>query len=278
MAPRAAIGKRREFAYRSAKQGSLTVSKIDLDRVWDDARAMGAANRDLLAAIAGMFVLAPSVVAGLLVKAPADLPKDIPAADVSRHMMQFYTDNLPLFIALALAVSFGLLSMLVLLLRPERLTVGESLKAALLILPGYFLASLLQGMAVGFGVLLFILPGLYLLARFSLIAPVAAAERCGNPFEQLQRSFALTRGNGFRILLMLLILYCTGAIVSYVATTLVELVALLLVPKDIAALCSSIASGLVQALVTIFTALITAAIYRAAANGQPRGWQPGDLP
>jgi lysylphosphatidylglycerol synthetase-like protein (DUF2156 family) len=242
------------------------VSKIDLDRVWDDARAMGAANRDLLAAIAGMFVLAPTVLAGLLVKAPEELPKDIPVEDVSRHMVQFYVDNFPLFIGLALLISFGLLAMLVLLLRPERLTVGESLKAALLILPGYFVASLLQGMAVGLGVLLFIVPGLYMMARLSLIAPVAAAERCGNPITQLQRSFALTSGNG------------TGAIVNYVATTLVELVAILLMPKDIAELCVSIVSGLVQAGITIFTALIPAAIYRAAMNVRPGGWQPGDLP
>ena len=46
------------------------MSRIDLNRVWDDARAMGAANKDLLGAIAGMFVLLPGVIAEQLMTPP----------------------------------------------------------------------------------------------------------------------------------------------------------------------------------------------------------------
>jgi hypothetical protein len=251
------------------------VSKIDLNRVWDDARAMGGANKDLLGAISGMFVLLPSVVGGLLIKEPPQAPRDLPAQQVYKQLIDLYADNWQVFVGLGIAVSFGLLTMLVLLLRPERLTVAESLKGAVLLLPGYVVANLAQGFAFGIGFVLFILPGFYLLARLSLIAPVAAAEQRANPVEQLQRSWVLTRGNGWRIFFMLAILYCTMQIVSLVATTLVGLVGELLLPKDIAALCVSIVSGLVAAGFTAFIALLSAAIYRAATAPVATPWLPG---
>lgn len=251
------------------------MNKIDLNRVWDDARAMGAANKDLLAAIAGMFVLLPSVVGNMLIKAPTAATKDMPQAEAYQRLVQFYSDNWAVFVVLGLAVSFAVLTMLVLLLRPERLTVGESLKAAIVLLPGYFVASMLQGLGLGLGILLFILPGLYIFARLSLIAPVAAAEQCANPFEQLRRSFVLTRGNGWRVFMMLVILYVTAEIIQIVATTLTGLAGELLLPKDIANLLNSIVAGLVAAGLAAFLALLTAAIYRATTAPAPTPWLPG---
>lgn len=251
------------------------MSKIDLNRVWDDARVMGAANKDLLAAISGMFVLLPSVIGSLLVKQPSEAPKDLPAEQAYRQLIDFYADNWPVFVGLGIAVSFGLLTMLALLLRPERPTVGESLKAAVIVLPGYVLASLLQGFALGFGFLLFILPGLYVMARLCLIGAVAAAEQCTNPFEQLRRSWTMTRSNGWRILVMLMILYVTAEIISIVATTLVGLVGELALPQDLANLGVGVVGGLISAGLAMFVALLTAAIYRAATEPAPSPWLPG---
>jgi len=265
----------RDFAYRLEHQRSDYVSKIDLNRVWDDARAMGAANKDLLAAISGMFVLLPSVVGGMLMKTPEAPPKDLPQEQMLRLALQVYTDNWAVLLGLSLAVSFALLAMLVLLLRPERLTVGESLKAALLLIPGYFVANMVQGIAFGIGFILFVLPGLYIIARLCLIAPVAAAEQRANPIEQLQRSWSLTSGNGWRIMLMLVVLYVTAEIISLVATTLVGLVGELVLSKDLATLVVSIVSGLVTAGLTAFLALLSAAIYRAATEPAPSPWLPG---
>jgi len=255
------------------------VSKIDLNRVWDDVRAMGAANKDLLGAISGMFVLLPTVLGGLLAKAPEAPARDAPREEVYQQMLQYYADNWPTLLGLGLIVAFAVLAMLVLLLRPERLTVGESLKAALLLLPGYVLANILQGVGFFVGFMLLILPGFYLLARLFLIAAVAAAEKSSNPLELIQRSFTLTRGNGWRIFLMLFILYFTVQVVSTVATTLVGLGALLLLPKDLAALAVSIVNGLVASAFAAFLALLAAAIYRAC-TGHAQGrsgasWLPG---
>ena len=257
------------------------MSKIDLNRVWDDAKAMGAANKDLLAAIAGMFVLLPSVVGNLLIKQPvairqqSSVAKDLPAGETYRQLMSFYTDNWPVVLGLTIALAFGLLTMLVLLLRHERLTVGESLKAAVILLPGYIVANLVEGFAFAFSFLLFIIPCVYVMGRFSLLAAAAAAERRSNPVEQLQRSWALTSQNGWRIGVMFVILWLTAQIVNIVATTMVGLVGELVLPKDLADLVVSIVGGVVSAGFAVFVALLTAATYRAATEPAPSPWLPG---
>lgn len=250
------------------------MSRIDLNRVWDDARAMGAANKDLLGAIAGMFVLLPGVIAEQLMAPPPETSRDTPMQVVFEQMMQSYADNWPILLGHGLVTGFGSLAMLVLLLRPERLTVAESLKAALILLPGYFIAYVAQGVAVGIGLALFLLPGFYLLARLSLIGPVAAAEHVTNPFELIRRSISLTAGNGVRIFLMLAVLFCTAGIVALVLSTLAGLVGEILLPKDVAKLVLSIVSGLVAAALAAFTALVGAAIYRAATAPVATPWQP----
>jgi hypothetical protein len=236
---------------------------------------MGAANKDLLAAIAGMFVLLPGVVGEFLMKASPEGAKDIPFSAAFEHMMQSYADNWPVVLGHGLITSFGSLAMLVLLLRPERLTVAESLKAALVLLPGYFVANLVEGLGLGIGLSLFVVPGLYLLARFALIGPVAAAEQCRNPIEMIRRSFVLSQGNGWRIFLMLAVLFCTAGLVALVLTTVIGLLGALFLPNDLAELCLSIGAGLVSAGLAVFVALLSAAIYHATTEPAPSPWLPG---
>jgi hypothetical protein len=242
------------------------LTRIDLNSVWDDARAMGRANRDLLTAIAGMFVLLPGIVADRLVTV-AEMPQASAApAEAMDLMMAQIAANWPVLLGHSLLTSFGALAMLTLLLRPERPTVAESLKAALVLLPGYFIANMLQGLAVGVGLFLLLIPGLYLIARFALVAPVVAAERLANPLSVLRRSAELTHGNGWRILGLLAILFVTGTIVWTVVAVLVRIVATLLLPEDLADLALSAMVGLVEAGISALVVLVSAALYRAASG------------
>ncbi len=72
---------------------------------------------------------------------------------------------------------------------------------------------------------------------------------------------------------MLAILLCTAGIVALVLATLTGLVGQLFLPQDIASLVQSIISGLVAAALAAFTALVGAAIYRAATAAGPAPWQ-----
>ena len=249
------------------------VNKIDLNLVWDDARAMGRANRDLLTAIAGMFLLLPSIVAGQVSRMPPPLESGAEPAAAFARLMEYAALNWPVLLVHRIVTAFGVLAMLSLLLRAERLTVGQSLHAALLVLPAYIIAVAIQRFGIMCGLTLFFLPGFYLIGRLALIAPVAAAERPGNPLTILRRSAELTFGNGWRIFLMLAMVFVAATAIGLAATSTVGVIATLLLPKDVADLAVAIVSGLVEAGIGVAIMLVTAALYRVAmaAMGRQRG-------
>ena len=76
-------------------------------------------------------------------------------------------------------------------------------------------AGLVVGLLVLFGFILLIVPGLYLLTIFAVVAPVIVIERAG-VFESLGRSRALVKGNGWNvfgvIIIAFLISFVIGAI------------------------------------------------------------------
>jgi len=98
--------------------------------------------------------------------------------------------------------------------RNDESTVGSAIAASLAIFVPVVVATMLQSVAVFIGTLLFIVPGLYLIGRLLFTMPVMADGENG-PLTALKRSWALTDGNGFRLLAYLLVL-----ILGFVAVTL----------------------------------------------------------
>jgi hypothetical protein len=250
------------------------VSKIDLNIVWDDAKAMGGANRDLLTAIAGMFLLLPGIVAEQFIVMPQALAKGASNEQMLMRLADYASANWPVLLSHSIVTSFGILALQSLLLRPERLTVGESLRAAFLVLPGYIVANILQGFGIMAGMMLFFLPGFYLIGRLALLAAVAAAEGEGNPIAQLRRSVELTRGNGWRVFGVLAIIFVVMMIISLVITSLTGAAAELALPQDIANFAMSIVSSLLETALTLVVVLVTAAVYRSATAPAATVWQP----
>lgn len=84
-------------------------------------------------------------------------------------------------------------------------TLGQLLKQAIRLLPAGLAISLMQGLAAGFGLLLFILPGIYLMARFLLALPLLVTENL-HPVAALKQSWRLTKGHVLRTISMFAIL------------------------------------------------------------------------
>jgi hypothetical protein len=72
-------------------------------------------------------------------------------------------------------------------------------------------ASLLAAIGIGFGFLLLIAPGLYLLAVWAVTAPAVVIERRG-VFDALGRSRQLVRGNGWPVLGVFLVAIAIGIV------------------------------------------------------------------
>ncbi len=104
-----------------------------------------------------------------------------------------------------------------------------ALRAALVALPGYVGALLLSALPTGLGLLLFVVPGLYIAARLYLVVPLAVVERLG-PLALLQRSWRLTEGHGLAIMLFfvlgMLFIFGAGLIAAGVGAALASVLTL----------------------------------------------------
>jgi hypothetical protein len=167
------------------------VHQLSLNRLWEATLAGVRADFWTLFAIAAPFVLLVQVALALLGPEP---PKDLAGFTPKVLVLLFI---LPSFIG-----TIGQLAVIDLIARPQRLP-RQALGAALAMAPAYLLASLLGSMFAGFGLVLLIIPGLYILARLYVTAPVAMLEGLG-PLPMLQRSWALTEGHGGTIFLFML--------------------------------------------------------------------------
>jgi uncharacterized membrane protein len=82
-------------------------------------------------------------------------------------------------------------------------------------------AAFLAGLGVGAAALLFLIPGLLLWTRWSLVVPVIVLER--SPLRgSFRRSAELVRGNGWRVFGVLVVVYLLGAVVGLVAWKIVS--------------------------------------------------------
>lgn len=84
-------------------------------------------------------------------------------------------------------------------------TLGDLIGASIALLLPAVAALLMQSIAIVAGLMLLILPGLYLIGRLLFVLPVLACET-RDPVAALKRSWALTEGNGFRLLAFILFL------------------------------------------------------------------------
>ncbi|MET0239973.1 MAG: hypothetical protein ABW184_08755 [Sphingobium sp.] len=247
----------------------MAVMRLDLTRTWADARALLRANADAISALAGMFILLPGIVSSWLLPEPKVLAAGASLAAILRANMDYMAASWPIFLLSALVTAFGSLSLLSLLVHRSRPTVATAMRMGLAALPVYLLASMLQTLVMVGGMMLFVLPGLYLGARLICISVVAAAEERRTPFALLTRSFQITRGNGWRILLLLSVMLIVSLVVSEAAVAVFGIVSTLLLPADIARLIGIAVSSLVAAAFSVAVSLVCASIYRQAIAPPP---------
>jgi hypothetical protein len=94
-------------------------------------------------------------------------------------------------------------------------SVGELVRPVLPVLPPLIGAGILFGIGVGVGIVLFIAPGLYLLAIWSVIAPAIVVERKG-VLEAFGRSRDLVRGHGWQVLGVVVVAFLLAIVASLI--------------------------------------------------------------
>jgi hypothetical protein len=132
------------------------------------------------------------------------------------------------------------------------MSLGETVRAAAPFLGPVAVASILAGIAITIGLILIIVPGLYLITIWAVIVPVIVLEGAG-VFDSFGRSHQLVRGRGWHVfgtlVLTWIILLAVNIVLGLIFTAL---------PDALSNGLSSVISG---TLVAPFNALVVTLVY-----------------
>lgn len=259
--------------------------RFDSNQAWQHAAALVSANRDVVWALAGVFLVLPTFSVGVL----APPPEPAAGADSDALMASlstYYNGAWPWLLGMAVCQVIGTLAMLALLTDRTRPTVGEALKLALHGALPVIGAQLLAGMGFAAAALIPItlaaMTGsqvlaslviaaclgalVYVMVRISLVAPVVMVDGERNPVAALKRSWNLTRGNAGRLLLFYALLLIGFGIVILLVGGLADLLLRLALGVELGTALGTLVSAALQAIMAIFFMAIYAATHRQLAR------------
>lgn len=177
--------------------------KLDYRAVWTDARALLAAHKEAIAAIAGFFIFMSAWISAFLV--PPLIFENLGNSNQAVvEISRYFEANWRVLVPTMLVTIYGSLSLYVLMSGRRLEKVGDALGiAAALFLP-YLLASLLVGWATLAGFFLLIIPGLYLSGRFAIL-PAVVTQGAGDGINKsIIRTWRVTSNCGWAILFLML--------------------------------------------------------------------------
>lgn len=258
---------------------------FDSNRAWTDAANMVTANRDLLLALAGVFLVVPAFAVTML------LPPPQPAEGaefeaILATMGDYYRSNAVVLVAMALFQMIGTLSILALFTDTRRPTVGEAIRQGFRYTPTAIAAQLILGMAIGAMVLLPVMLGgatkspgftalsllaafglgVWAMVRLSLVAPAVVADRLANPLRALERSWRLTEGHALRLLAFYALVVIGFLVVMLVAEGVTRLLLALVASAKTTDIVATLVGTMMQAVMSVYVVAISAASHRQLAG------------
>ena len=276
--------------------------KFDMNRAWDDALSLVRKNFQLLAVIAGVFLLLPSILFYLAFPDFAEMTAVEPGAELSNDQAwAFLARFLPAMLLMFLIQFVGSLAMIV-LIGGERPTVGEAISRAVRGVPtllatgisifvlgtlGILLLSIAVTLIVAvlalvlgdgaiavlaFLVYLVLVPAVfYFYVRISVVLPVIALERERGFVRPLKRAWKLTAPVSRRLFAFFALLFVAYVVISLLLLLVMQGFGLLTpdVMSGGAVFALGLVSSVIGALVAMLFTGILVAVYRQLAGGSP---------
>ena len=100
-------------------------------------------------------------------------------------------------------------------------TIGSLIQSVTPVIAPLIVVGILAGIAIGIGLILLIVPGLFLLTIWAVVAPVVVLERKG-ALDSFGRSRELVRGNGWQVFGVIVVLFLLQVIVSQVIQAIAD--------------------------------------------------------
>ena len=235
--------------------------KFSYSAVWNDTVALLRAHGALIAALAGVFIFLPALLIAQFVP-----QNETPAATVVEAVAagrEYLLANWHWLLLQTLLNIVGTIAILTLVFARSGTSVGQAIAHGFTLLPFFFLASILANIAIGIGLVLLIVPGLYLIGRLAPLGPVIVAEQEKNPIAAIRRTFEVTKGNGWRVLGLVFLVALAAAILALVVNMLLGILFTLIAGQELGALLARIVEAATGAALATLLVLLYAAIYRA---------------
>lgn len=233
--------------------------KFSYDRAWADIVAMARGHVEILLVLAGVFLMLPVFAQSVFLPQPEIKAFDSAAWDA---LAGYFRANWLALLVLRLPVWLGSAAIMTLLLDARRPTVGQALSGALPLLAGVVIADWLTQLMVFAGLLLLIVPGLYLIGRVIAALPAQMAERIANPLTAIARSFAITRSNGWRLVGIVVIFVIVGTIMVGAVGSVIGILLSFVVPAEVLHPVVAFVTACLSALFTLSLLLLAASAYR----------------
>lgn len=237
--------------------------KLDTGAAWTQAMKILGEHREVLIALAGVFLLLPPLFVEMFIPFR---PTATSFAALAVEFEAYIGANGPLILAMTIVSTFGQTAILKVLLDRQQLTVGQALTAALTLLPWMLLLNILVGIALAVASLALVIPALYLFGRLALTGAVLVGEGRRNPVDAISRSWAITRGNGWRSFFLVAIVALVGWVISAAIGSVVGIAAKLLGGSAVALFFSAFVNALFGAALGLVMLLLYVAIYRQLAR------------
>jgi Membrane domain of glycerophosphoryl diester phosphodiesterase len=259
--------------------------RFDSSKAWNEAAQSVAANRDVLLALAGVFMVLPLFALAVFVPQP-EPPAGAKPEQLLELLGTYYSKTWPAYLAAALINMVGSLSMLALFTDPSRPTVGQAIRLGAMGTPSVIAAQILMGMGLAVAAMIPVtlasvlgVPALAVVAvaaalalavwvwvRFSLVAPAVMVDGLKNPIDAMQRSWHLTQGNAGRLLAFLVLVGIAFLVSIFIVQMVIGLVLSLIMPGEAASVGTALVSAVLQAVMSVYFVGVFAASHRQLAG------------
>ena len=238
------------------------MKKFDMSRAWDDAVELARSYAALTAPVVGTLVLLPAFAFAILGPVPIEPPADATLAELGAIIRAELTRSLPILLVIAFLSTLASVIVMRLWLAPRGTSVGEAIAMAVGLVPNMLALFLIEIFAFGLAAAALLLPAVYLTGRLAPSFAVLAAGDTRSPLAALEQSWAMTRGNGWRIALMLFLVQ----LVLMIVTMLVDGVGGVFGARDsLGYALASLLSAALSAVAALIAFALNAAIYRQLA-------------
>lgn len=259
--------------------------QFDSSQAWNEAAQSVAANRDVLLALAGVFMVLPLFALAVFTPQP-EPPAGAKAEELFELISAFYKQAWPAYLAAALANMVGTLAMLALFTDPSRPTVGQAIKLGALGAPSVIAAQVLMGLGLAFAAMIPVaafsglgVPALTIVAvaaaialavwvwvRCSLVSPAVMVDGFKNPVAAIRRSWLLTQNNAGRLLVFLILVAIAFLLSILIIQMVIGLVFGLALNGEAARVANALTSSALQAVMSVYFVGVIAACHRQLAG------------